>query len=445
MIDFFMPEMMALEMLVADFLFCIHLDRKDHFYLRFFGSSVLCLVCTCWIEIAFVLITDQEFTYQAANSFSYSVFKFFFYLVIYLMSILCVLFSYDDDKWTLLSYCSGAYMSQHLASNVVSLLFSLEFFRSSNLKALFFYLLTLFVFSLVYFLVYWLFIRGHGQIKGSRKTIKFKAIISFIVIFIGIFLSRLTTDNPQRNDLSLLAESIYAIISSILILIILFSLEENDKIQNELDITTELLHREKEQYKLSKENIELINMKCHDLKHQIMALKEDGSAKHIQEVENAVKIYDSAVKTGNDVLDVILTEKSLVCEKNKITLTCMVNGEDLSFMDNMDIYSLFGNALSNAIESTSKIEDEDKRCISINVKTVGNMLSSHIENFYQGNLSFSKDGLPLTDKDKNYHGFGVLSMDRIVKSYDGVMNINAKNGLFCLDFVIPIKKTKKVR
>ncbi len=38
----------------------------------------------------------------------------------------------------------------------------------------------------------------------------------------------------------------------------------------------------------------------------------------------------------------------------------MANGRDLAFMDSMDIYSLFGNALSNAIESVSKIE-EDKR------------------------------------------------------------------------------------
>lgn len=151
-------------------------------------------------------------------------------------------------------------------------------------------------------------------------------------------------------------------------------------------------------------------------------------------------IYNSVVnvKTGNDVLDVILTEKSLLCEKKHITLTCMVHAENLAFMDKMDVYSLFGNALSNAIECVSNIEDVKKRCISVNVQTMNQILSIHIENFCMEELVF-ENGFPVTKKNKDYHGFGMKSM-YITRKYDGVMSTFVSDGRFYLDFAIPIGK-----
>ena len=217
----------------------------------------------------------------------------------------------------------------------------------------------------------------------------------------------------------------------------LSNLSEKEKIQEEVDIMKEVLHREHEQYKLSKENIELINIKCHDLKHQLNALRKNPSDKNIEEIEQAIMIYDSVVKTGNDVLDVILTEKSLLCEKNKIVLTCMVDGKSLDFMDNSDIYSLFGNALSNAIEAVMNLSDTDRRTISLNVSTSFNILSIHVENFFDTKLKF-ENGLPITNRDKNYHGYGMKSMDMIAKKYQGALQVSINNDKFSLDIVLPV-------
>ncbi len=58
-------------------------------------------------------------------------------------------------------------------------------------------------------------------------------------------------------------------------------------------------------------------------------------------------------------------EKFMQCENKKIRLDCMIDGELLSFMKKSDVYSLFGNAIDNAIEAVDKINDEEKRCINI--------------------------------------------------------------------------------
>lgn len=430
--------MMALEILVAEFVFAKMLERRKVFWARFIGSAIMCLEIVWIIIFLYCRITDSFFNYGSAATPMDSVFKFFFFIAVFIMSIGCIAFSYKNSIWVILFYCSGGYAAQHIAKNVAGILKTIPdiaYFSSAN-SMWFPYVLEIIVCALIYTLLYFLFLRGKA-LPENKKGIRLKAAVSLVVILICIGLSRLSADNAARDGVAVLAESLYAIVGCGLVLVILFIINHSDKMENEVEVMTELLHREKEQYKLSKENIELINIKCHDLKHQISALKHNYSEAKIKEIEDAVMIYDAAVKSGNDVLDVILTEKSLYCEKNDIRLTCVADGRGLSFMDNMDIYSLFGNALSNAIECASLIESASRRVISINVQTAGNFLSVHIENYYDGKITF-ENGMPVSGRDENYHGFGMKSMDYIAKRYGGYMGVTAKDGKFCLDFVFPI-------
>lgn len=435
--------MMALEILAAEFVFAMALPRKKLFPIRFIGSTVICLETIWLIIFLYCRITDSFFVYESAASASESVFKFFFFIAVFLMSVGCMAFSYKSSIWVLLFYGSGGYAAQHIAKNLSGLIKaipSVKFFAAGN--ALWFpYLLDAAVCAALYTLLYFLVLRGR-VLPDMKKGIRLKVSVSLIAILICIGLSRISADNSARDTVAFVAESLYAIVGCGLVLFILLTINRNDKMESEVEVMTELLHREKEQYRLSKENIELINIKCHDLKHQISALKQDASEDRIREIEEAVMIYDANVKTGNAVLDVILTEKSLYCEKNGIKLTCVVDAHSLAFMDNMDIYSLFGNALSNAIEQASKIESPTKRVVSVNAQSEGNFLSVHIENYYEGEIVF-ENGLPVTDGDKKYHGFGMKSMDYIAKRYGGQMSITASEGKFRLDFVFPLSSARK--
>ena len=118
------------------------------------------------------------------------------------------------------------------------------------------------------------------------------------------------------------------------------------------------------QYKQSKESIELINRKYHDLKHQIAALRAEQDPEKRNEwldaMEDDIKIYESQNKTGHSVLDTLLTSKSMLCNRHDIHLTCVADGALLQFMDVMDICTIFGNALDNAIECELQIPDKEK-------------------------------------------------------------------------------------
>lgn len=215
----------------------------------------------------------------------------------------------------------------------------------------------------------------------------------------------------------------------------------------ELEATRNILQNQYVQYQQSRESIDLINRKYHDLKHQISFLRNEPDPekrdKWLNEMEEEINQYEAQYKTGNQVLDTILMGKSLYCQKHGITLTCVVDGALLKFMETMDICSIFGNALENAIECELKISDKEKRLIHVSVFNSKGFIMIRIENYYEGKLQLEND-LPVTTKttERAYHGYGLKSIKTTVKKYGGICSINAERNWFELKILLPILELK---
>ncbi len=208
----------------------------------------------------------------------------------------------------------------------------------------------------------------------------------------------------------------------------------------EKDIIVRLARERKTQYEFSKENIDMINRKTHDLKHQLQALalvSDDERKRQLQETSRAIDFYDAVVKTGNEALDILLTEKSVYCANRQIRLSCMVNTRQLEKIRLVDLYTLLGNALDNAIESVERIADPERKVISLSVLDQGSMLYIQLENYYDGTLEL-QDGLPRTrKKDTENHGYGLKSIRSIVHSYGGKIEVRTEGQVFYLEIMIP--------
>lgn len=191
---------------------------------------------------------------------------------------------------------------------------------------------------------------------------------------------------------------------------------------------------------MTKENIEIINRKCHDLKHQIGELKRMGPGEardsYIKEIEDAVMIYGSAIQTGCETLNLILMEKMLLCQDKGIQLSCISDGGNLDFMNPVDMYTLFGNALDNALESVVQVPPQ-YRIISLKITQMGGMVSIHLENYTHNTLEMVGDLPKTTKSDPQFHGYGMMSIRHIVKKYKGDMSISVKNHMFVLNILFP--------
>lgn len=222
------------------------------------------------------------------------------------------------------------------------------------------------------------------------------------------------------------------------------ALFKKSSMRKELETIQLLWHQQKGQYQLSKETIELINHKCHDLKHQVQAIRavkdEKERETYLEKIEKSVQIYSAIVRTGNEILDTILTEKSLICENSGIHINCVADGSLLAFMNPVDLYTLFGNALDNAIEAVRKLESKEKRVIDIMLYERQSFLMLQIVNPMCGEVKF-EDGLPLTTKAKNgYHGYGMKSMLHTIQKYEGHLTTEVKNGCFYFNVMLPLER-----
>ncbi|KAA8825556.1 GHKL domain-containing protein [Bifidobacterium myosotis] len=202
------------------------------------------------------------------------------------------------------------------------------------------------------------------------------------------------------------------------------------------------LNSQHQEYLASKENIESIGRLAHDLKHQIAALRAEVDPEHVaagfEQLEHSVAAASAQQHSGNPVLDVILTTKMRTCADRGITLTAVADGKLLAGMSSMDIASLFGNALDNAIEATGKLPNPQQRLIRLALYGQGRFTVIRVENYYDSTLKKDSTGaLRTTKRDASRHGFGVKSIRHIATQYGGEVTIRTEDHWFVLTVLIP--------
>lgn len=218
------------------------------------------------------------------------------------------------------------------------------------------------------------------------------------------------------------------------------------RVKHELESIQGVLQSQYTQYKKSKESVDLINYKYHDLKNQIIALKaEQDPEKRIlflEEMEEGIKSFEAQNKTGNKVLDTVLTSKHMYCIKKGITLTAVADGALLEGMGVADICTIFGNALDNAIEYETKVKNRDKRLIHMTLVEQRGFVMIRFENYFEGDLKLNGELPHTTKKDKLNHGYGLKSIQYSVKKYDGIVDIGQRENWFELKVLIPSQSIK---
>ena len=213
------------------------------------------------------------------------------------------------------------------------------------------------------------------------------------------------------------------------------------QIRFEKETLHNIMEMQYKNYQLSKENIDMVNRKYHDLKHQINLLKTQAyvgkSTSYLEKMEREIRVYETQNKTGNQILDAVLTNKAMICQNKEIELKFIVDGGALSFMEDMDVSALFGNMLDNAIESAEKQQEKQKRLIWLYVTKEKQFVRIRTENYCDEKVRF-KNGMPVTTKkDRRLHGYGMKSIKSTVEKYHGSVVAAQENNWFELKILLP--------
>jgi len=265
-----------------------------------------------------------------------------------------------------------------------------------------------------------------------------------ILVAVGTFLlSNLSfvTENSMTNSFAIVyIRTLFDFVG----LVMLFNQQvhwQELQARTEMDALKTILQRHYQQYQMSSENIELLKREFHDLKHLIMAIKTEKDPEKkvgfLTQMEESIALQEAFIKTENNVLDTVLTTKGIFCAQNAIKFTCLGDGKLLEFMHAIDICSIFGNALDNAIESTLKMPDTDKRLINVAIYERSGFILLEFENYFEENLVMKSDIPVTTKRDKFLHGYGLKSIRIAAEKYRGTMTINTDNNWFTLRILFP--------
>lgn len=308
------------------------------------------------------------------------------------------------------------------------------------------YIFIVLIFVAVYLLAFFFVARKLARDNSFALNRKYLFPIATIIILVWILsiMDDSFVSGFESGDLHRVIYRICDGLCCIYVLWVQISQRELMRLQSELSGINAAWRLKKEQYEMTGDTIENINRKCHDLKHQIRELRNmsDGKEReaYLNELENDIMIYDTALQTGNRALDIVLMEKALYCKNHEINWTCMADGARLSMMKVEDIYAIFGNALENAIHAVMELDDVMKRVVSVKIISQSNILVVQIQNYYKGKLRF-EDGLPVTTKrNKRDHGYGMKSIRYTAEKYNGTITVNADGQIFTLQILIPVNE-----
>lgn len=208
------------------------------------------------------------------------------------------------------------------------------------------------------------------------------------------------------------------------------------ELQKEMDALNLLYDRQRKQYQIARQNVQIINKKCHDLKVQIADLRrlqpDEAMAQSLDEAEQAARMYDANAATGNEVLDVVLTEKSLLCEAQHIRLNCVADGLCLAAIEPGDLYALFSNLLDQAIDAAAQERDADRRMIDL--------LVCKRQGFAVINVIGPVPAEAQPDHGRR-HGYELKVARRVVQKYSGTMATEPRGELFAVKIVLPPAKS----
>lgn len=398
-------------------------------------------------EKIFVLISAASLVIQSVFLVVTKDLPLYFWLPCMLFAILLMyIFMYlvcDDTRNVVGYYCARAFLLAELAASLEWQLASFALTKSDSR------ILQMIILVSIYVLVFcWAYYMERSITRGLfQLEINTRELLAAVLIALAIFafsnLSFIVSNTPFSAGIT--ADVFYirtlVDVAGIMILYVYQSRICELLAEKELSNINSMLKAQYDKYRNYQNTFDVINMKYHDLKHQIAGLRADMSDAQRQEwidsLEKELESYSPELETGSSVLDTLIAGKMLNCKSNNIKLTCVADGNLLDFMHVADICTIFGNALDNAIESVTLIEDAEKRLIHLSVSPKKNFVLIQVNNYCENKLKLI-NGYPVTTKaDKGSHGFGLKSIRYTVEKYHGTVTFDINKNWFELKILIP--------
>lgn len=417
------------ELLLATSVYVFKLRRRNHFWLWL----VLCLSCFIGFAYSWSLI-------PYINSVTSIIFSILFFFIAFFGLIGSLMACFKVNIQAAMFLGTAGYAMQHFTYKLIQIVIGsiekgIPSFVDNNYGIYGIYASFVIISLPIFYNMFGKKIHNNETliIEDSRLL-----IISIILIICTVILNLIYESFVKVSNLTLfIVGCLFDMVCCFLTLFIEFEMLKSKEISEAYIQMKTIWESEKKQLEISKENMDYMKILAHDLKHELNESTLLISKDKVDELNHRIAAFGNSIKTGNDILDLVIAERTLIVQKENINLSIIADGSVLSNMKQSDCYSLFMNIMDNAIDAVKELP-KDQREISLAVRESMGMILIHEVNPFKGTLNF-KDGLPQTTKgDSMYHGFGTKSIKGIVDSYSGDCEISIKdNNIYVLNILLP--------
>ena len=275
--------------------------------------------------------------------------------------------------------------------------------------------------SVIYFFVALLSMWGIKKISG----------LSVGIVYLLLF----TTASRMYSEVGIV------LIDSILIYLFLRTKEEQQREQYYMQ-----QERKRQQQELYMRGIheidEQIKKTRHDLKKHLQSLNGylyseipdiEGMRRYLAEYTQRTLILGDMVYTDSIVVNTILNAKLMFCREKGIQTEVYVCRK-LKQISEVDMCSILGNALDNAIEAQLKLPVND-RIIGISIQSDEDVLDIVIKNAIAESV-LQHQGLEYTSKKSSRHGYGIKIIKETVQQLDGTLDFYEKDSFFYCEIIL---------
>ena len=354
---------------------------------------------------AFLALTDTlAFLPQWANLLLYTTLLFGL-----------IWFSFDCSPLHALFYTTCAYAVQHIASKLayMPIIWRIQHGRTDGRVNFVILLFSNLVVCLVIYRLLTLRIRRGRLLFDNVKTVLYSGFFLIAAVYLSVVLEDVLDSSAESYLTAYLALNAFCILFAITILALEFSNCSIKSLEQENETLAQLLECDKQQYEQAKKDMEKINIRYHDLKQQYSRATDEERARLEEEMNNLNLRY----LTGNKALDITLTQKSALCGQAGIQLVCSADGSCLEDMKHYHIYSLLGNALDNAIECLTQVNDASKRVITLDISRCRDMAVIRVQNYTPAPPTLRDGAIVTTKQNTEEHGYGIKSIKSIAEQY----------------------------
>lgn len=161
----------------------------------------------------------------------------------------------------------------------------------------------------------------------------------------------------------------------------------------------------------------------HDVNKHIQSIKElcifgntEETKKYAEQIGGILKPLIPTKYTGNAIFDILLSDKVRQVEDKGISFVVNLGGISFDFMKAIDITTIFGNLLDNALEACEAVQDKSDKKIVLIAEKFQEIVSVTVEN--DCNPVKWRADMPVSEKGEN-RGIGLLNVRKSIDNYDG--------------------------